>query len=177
MSPARSTRWIYRKHYFGLSRCSPIGNPTMRTPPRISRPIERIRRDALLFGALCQPQNTWMHFLTLLPQALLSLSSSVSRRTSSITTNTQHDFRSEFRKGRNSNFYWRGRNVSPPPRPSLVPAMQPCTNNATLHVIGARRRRGGGGPGGGCARKPVGTYLYLHAVGAGNPATVPCLAR
>jgi hypothetical protein len=34
---------------------------------------------------------------------------------------------------------------------------------------GARRRRSGGGPGEGCARKPVGTYLYLHAVGAGNP--------
>jgi hypothetical protein len=26
----------------------------------------------------------------------------------------------------------------------------------------------GGGPGGECARTPVGTYLYLHAVGAGN---------
>jgi hypothetical protein len=29
----------------------------------------------------------------------------------------------------------------------------------------------------GCARMPVGTYLYLHAVGAGNPIAVPGLAR
>jgi hypothetical protein len=42
---------------------------------------------------------------------------------------------------------------------------------------GARRRRIGGGPGGGCARRPVGTSLYLDAVGAGNPVAVPCLAR
>jgi hypothetical protein len=42
---------------------------------------------------------------------------------------------------------------------------------------GARRRRSSGGPGGGCARMPVGTYLYLHAVGAGNPIAVPSLAR
>jgi hypothetical protein len=46
-----------------------------------------------------------------------------------------------------------------------------------LHVPGARRRRSGGGPGKGCARKPIGTYLYLLAVGAGNPVAVPCLAR
>jgi hypothetical protein len=44
-------------------------------------------------------------------------------------------------------------------------------------VCGARRRRSGGGPGGECARKPVGTYLYLPAVGADNPVAVPCLAR
>jgi hypothetical protein len=43
--------------------------------------------------------------------------------------------------------------------------------------VGARRRRNGGGLGGGCARTPVGTYLYLHAVGASNPVTVPSLAR
>jgi hypothetical protein len=36
---------------------------------------------------------------------------------------------------------------------------------------GARRRRSGGGPGGGCARMPVGTYLYLHAVGVGGYIT------
>jgi hypothetical protein len=42
---------------------------------------------------------------------------------------------------------------------------------------GARRRRNGDDPGGGYARKPVGTYLYLHAVGAGNPVAVTCLAR
>jgi hypothetical protein len=42
---------------------------------------------------------------------------------------------------------------------------------------GARRRRSGGGPGGGCARMPVGTYLYLHAVGVGNPVALPGLAR
>jgi hypothetical protein len=32
-------------------------------------------------------------------------------------------------------------------------------------------------PGVGCARRPVGTYLYLHAVGGGNPVAVLCLAR
>jgi hypothetical protein len=42
---------------------------------------------------------------------------------------------------------------------------------------GARRRRSGGGPGGGCARMLVGTYLYLHAVSAGNPVAVLGLAR
>jgi hypothetical protein len=42
---------------------------------------------------------------------------------------------------------------------------------------GAHRRRSGGGPGDGCARMPVGTYLYLHAVGAGNPIAVLGLAR
>jgi hypothetical protein len=46
-----------------------------------------------------------------------------------------------------------------------------------LLMFGARRRRSVGGPGGGCARRPVGTYLYLHAVGAGNPIAVPGLAR
>jgi hypothetical protein len=48
-----------------------------------------------------------------------------------------------------------------------------------LHVSngGARRRRSGGGPGGGCARMPVGPYLYLHAVGVGNPVAVRGLAR
>jgi hypothetical protein len=44
-------------------------------------------------------------------------------------------------------------------------------------LTGARRRRSGGGPGGGCVRMPVGTYLYLHALGASNPVAVPCLAR
>jgi hypothetical protein len=42
---------------------------------------------------------------------------------------------------------------------------------------GARRRRSGGGPGEGCARMPVGAYLYLHAVGVGNHVAVPSLAR
>jgi hypothetical protein len=46
-----------------------------------------------------------------------------------------------------------------------------------LHMHGARRRRSGGSPGVGCARRPVGTYIYLHAVGASNPVAVPCLAR
>jgi hypothetical protein len=46
-----------------------------------------------------------------------------------------------------------------------------------FQVRGARRRRSGGGPGGGCARMPVGTYLYLHAVCVGNPVVVPGLAR
>jgi hypothetical protein len=49
--------------------------------------------------------------------------------------------------------------------------------SAIYSASGARRRRNGGGPGGGCARRPVGTYLYLHAVGAGNPVAVPILAR
>jgi hypothetical protein len=46
-----------------------------------------------------------------------------------------------------------------------------------LHFIGARRRRSGGGPGVGYARMSVGTYLSLHAVGAGNHVAVPGLAR
>jgi hypothetical protein len=46
-----------------------------------------------------------------------------------------------------------------------------------LSGVSARQWRSGGGPGGGCARKPVGTYLYLHAVGAGNLVAVPSLAR
>jgi hypothetical protein len=37
---------------------------------------------------------------------------------------------------------------------------------------GARRRRSGGGPGRGCDCRPVGTYLYLRAVGDGNPVAV-----
>jgi hypothetical protein len=44
-------------------------------------------------------------------------------------------------------------------------------------IAGARRQRSGGGLGGGCARWPVGTYLYLHAVGAGDHVAVPGLAR
>jgi hypothetical protein len=32
-------------------------------------------------------------------------------------------------------------------------------------------------PEGGCVRRPVGTYLYLHAVGACNHVAVPGLAR
>jgi hypothetical protein len=42
---------------------------------------------------------------------------------------------------------------------------------------GARRRRSGGSPGRGCARRPVGTHLYLHGVGASNHVAVLCLAR
>jgi hypothetical protein len=42
---------------------------------------------------------------------------------------------------------------------------------------GGRRQRNGGGPGGGYARMPAGTYLDLHAVGAGLPVAVPSLAR
>jgi hypothetical protein len=44
-------------------------------------------------------------------------------------------------------------------------------------IGGARRRRSGGDPGEGCARRPVGTYLDLHAVGAGNHVAVPCMAQ
>jgi hypothetical protein len=46
-----------------------------------------------------------------------------------------------------------------------------------LCATGARRRRSGGGPVEGCARRPVGTYLYLHAVGVGDPIAVLGLAR
>jgi hypothetical protein len=43
--------------------------------------------------------------------------------------------------------------------------------------LGASRRRSDGAPGGGCARMPVGTYLYLHAVGVDNPVAVLGMAR
>jgi hypothetical protein len=43
--------------------------------------------------------------------------------------------------------------------------------------LASHRRRSGGGPGKGCARRTVGTYLYLHAGGASNPLTVLGLAR
>jgi hypothetical protein len=46
-----------------------------------------------------------------------------------------------------------------------------------LFTCCALRRRRGGGPGEGCARRPVGTYLYLHAVGVGNHVAVLGLAR
>ena len=45
----------------------------------------------------------------------------------------------------------------------------------TFYIIGVRRRRSGGGPGVGCARMPVGTYLYLHAVSVGDRVAVPYL--
>jgi hypothetical protein len=44
-------------------------------------------------------------------------------------------------------------------------------------IWGARRRRSGGGSGVGCAPMPVGSHLYFHAVGDGNHASVPSLAR
>jgi hypothetical protein len=47
---------------------------------------------------------------------------------------------------------------------------------AEIIQTGARRRCSGG-PGGGYVRRHVGTYIYLNAVGAGNPVAVPCLAR
>jgi hypothetical protein len=58
---------------------------------------------------------------------------------------------------------------------ALVLVIPDTSPNArySLYTDGARQRRSGGG----CARRPVGTYLYLHAVGAGNPIAVPCLAR
>jgi hypothetical protein len=77
---------------------------------------------------------------------------------------------------------------SPNPLPSSVPTINMSASCVVLRAIAtarrpyvahsdARRRRNGGGPGRGCARRPVGTYLYLHAVGAGNPVAVPGLAR
>jgi hypothetical protein len=56
----------------------------------------------------------------------------------------------------------------------FVPTMGP---NTGFMQWGARRRRNGGGPGGGCASMPVGTYLYLHAVGASDYVAVPSLTR
>jgi hypothetical protein len=59
--------------------------------------------------------------------------------------------------------------------------VQPVPDKCNVFITevrhGARRRRNGGRPGGGCARRPVGTYLYLHAVSVGNHVAVPCLAR
>jgi hypothetical protein len=53
--------------------------------------------------------------------------------------------------------------------PADPSACSPGVSQSTLFVSsGARRRRCGGGPGEGYARKPVGTYLYLHAMGAGS---------
>jgi hypothetical protein len=46
-----------------------------------------------------------------------------------------------------------------------------------ISVPGARRRRSGAGSGGACAQRPVGTYLYLHAVGASNHVAVQGMAR
>jgi hypothetical protein len=43
--------------------------------------------------------------------------------------------------------------------------------------MGARRWRSGGGPGVGCAHMPVGTYLYMYAVGVSKHVAVPSLAR
>jgi hypothetical protein len=61
---------------------------------------------------------------------------------------------------------------------SVGPLTQPSLRFPHVYgAQGARRRRSGGGPGGGCSRRPVGTYLYLHAVGAGSPIAVPCVAR
>jgi hypothetical protein len=56
---------------------------------------------------------------------------------------------------------------------------QELSNLLPLEVdnLGARRRRSGGGHGEGCARRPVGTNLYLHAVGASNPVAVLGLTR
>jgi hypothetical protein len=53
-----------------------------------------------------------------------------------------------------------------------------CDRGAkSTQLWGACRRRSGGRPGWGCARMPVDTCLYLHAVGASNHVAVPCLAR
>jgi hypothetical protein len=57
----------------------------------------------------------------------------------------------------------------------LVKRRCSCGNLCTC--FGTRRRGIGGGPGEGCARRPIGTYLYLQSVGAGNPVVVSCLAR
>jgi hypothetical protein len=46
--------------------------------------------------------------------------------------------------------------------------IQPEKSSSMVPLDGARRPRSGGGPGEGCARRPVGAYLYLHAMVAGN---------
>jgi hypothetical protein len=66
--------------------------------------------------------------------------------------------------------------------PRLRPLEHIRRTNRTLlrlsqQTLTLPRRPPAAGPGGGCARRPVGTYLYLHAVGDGNPVAVPCLAR
>jgi hypothetical protein len=43
-----------------------------------------------------------------------------------------------------------------------------CETVRYMYGRGPRRRRSGGGPGGGCARRAVGNYLSLHAMGVGN---------
>jgi hypothetical protein len=59
----------------------------------------------------------------------------------------------------------------------LTPSLTKLRTDTQYNIHGARRRRSGGGPGEGCARRPVGTYLYLHAVGVGNHVAVLGLAR
>jgi hypothetical protein len=51
------------------------------------------------------------------------------------------------------------------------------TGRAGRPLLIGNRAPGGGGPGEGCAPRPVGTYLYLHAVGARNLVAVLGLAR
>jgi hypothetical protein len=46
-----------------------------------------------------------------------------------------------------------------------------------VHLVGAPAGGAAAAAHKGCARKPVGTYLYLHAVGVGNPVAVPDLER
>jgi hypothetical protein len=61
--------------------------------------------------------------------------------------------------------------------PRLSPLSLGVHVTLLVRNVGARRRRSGSGPGGGCTRKPVGTYLYSHAVGASNLVAVLGLAR
>jgi hypothetical protein len=79
---------------------------------------------------------------------------------------------------------WLGWRLAMPFAMLLLPSQHQQHYNQLKHgallvtsPLGARRRRSGGGPGEGCARMPVGTYLYLHAVGVGNLVAVPCFAR
>jgi hypothetical protein len=73
------------------------------------------------------------------------------------------------------------RRTTPTPTMDVLFYLSEQTSTSSLATGNSTKNshpgRSGGGPGGGCARRPVGTYLYLHPVGGGNPIAVPCLAR
>jgi hypothetical protein len=58
--------------------------------------------------------------------------------------------------------------VVAPEKQRLLAVDKPCASQTFPAPAGGAAK---------CARRPVGTYLYLHAVGAGNPIAVPGMAR